>query len=105
MAIVNNNNLTVGLRGRVGKTIVFRAVGGRTIASAAPRKPDPRKQSVAQRRTRATFKEASAWAVRTLMDPNQKLYYQRRARVLKLPNAYIAAVCDYMRRVSTEIIQ
>ncbi len=98
MAIVFNNDLTLGLRGRVGKTFVFRAVGGRTIVSCAPRKPDPRKQSAAQRRTRANFKEASAWAVRTLMDAEKKLYYQRRAKLLELPNAYIAAVRDYMRR-------
>lgn len=104
MAIVFNNDLTQGLRGRVGKTIVFRAVGGRTVVSRAPRKPDLRKQSVAQRRTRANFKEASAWAVRTLVDAEKKLYYQRRAELQGLPNAYIAAVRDYMRRVSTEII-
>jgi hypothetical protein len=104
MAIVFNNDLTLGLRGRVGKTFVFRAVGGRTIVSCAPRKPDPRKQSVSQRRTRANFKEAAAWAVRTLMDAEKKLYYQRRAKLLELPNAYIAAVRDYMRRESMDLI-
>ena len=99
MAIVFNNDLTLGLRGRVGKTFVFRSVGGRTIVSHAPCKPDPQKQSAAQRQTRIRFKEAAAWAVRTLMSAEKKLYYQRRARLLELPNAYIAAVRDYMRQV------
>lgn len=98
MAIVFNNDLTLGLRGRVGKTFVFRVVGGRTIVSHAPRKPDPGKQSPAQRQTRANFKEAAAWAVRTLMNPKTKLYYQERAKALGLPNAYIAAVSDYMKK-------
>src|SRR5690606_4124182 len=96
MALVTNNDLTQGLRGRVGKYFVFRQVRGRTIACRAPRKPDPKKQSDAQRLTRTRFREAAAWAVLTLSDPERKQYYQQRAEVLGLPNAYTAAVKDYM---------
>src|SRR5690606_7687602 len=96
MAIVTNNDLTRGLRGRIGKHLVFRTFGGKTIASRAPRKPDPKKESTAQQQTRATFKKAAAWAVGTLQDPERKRYYQQRAEILGLPNAYTAAVKEYM---------
>lgn len=98
MAIVTTNDLTLGLRGRVGRIFVFRNLRGKTIASRAPRKPDPRKQSPAQRQTRVTFKDAAAWAVRTLLDPKQKRYFRERAKALALPNAYTAAVQDYLQR-------
>ena len=102
MAIVANNDLTRGLRGRVGKWLVFRMVRGKTIASHAPRKPDPRKQSAAQRLTRSTFRDASAWAVRILMDPVKKQYYADIAKAQALPNAYTAAVREYMQRVTAK---
>lgn len=34
----------------------------------------------------------------TLRDPEKKAYYQRMAKKLKLPNAYTAAITDYMRK-------
>src|SRR5688572_25512820 len=103
MAIVENNDLTLGLRGKFGKHFVFRSLRGKTIASHAPRKPDLRMQSAAQRKTRTTFREAAAWAVRTLHDPKKKQFYQRRAKELALPNAYTAAVRAYMRNtIETE---
>lgn len=98
MAIVSNNDITFGLRGQIGDFFVFRYMRGKTIASRAPRKPDPRKQSAAQRQTRLTFREASGWAVQTLRDPAQKAYYAQRAKELALPNAYTAALQEYMRR-------
>jgi|GEM_PF-5661974 hypothetical protein len=105
MAIVANNDLTKGLRGRVGKWMVFRIVRGKTIASHAPRKPDPRKQSAAQRLTRSTFREASAWAVRILLDPVKKQYYADLAKADALPNAYTAAVREYMREVAVKLME
>lgn len=97
MAIVSHNDLTLGLRGRVGKYLVFRTFGGKTIASHTPRKPDPGKQSDAQRKTRATFREAAAWAVQTLRDPEQRRYFEQRASAAGLTNAYTAAVQHRMR--------
>ena len=104
MAIVINNDLTRGLRGRVGKWFVFRMVRGKTIASHAPRKPDPLKQSAAQRQTRTTFKEAAAWAARILLDPAKKRYFADLAKIKALPNAYTAAVQEYMRQSSAHKI-
>ena len=102
MAIVANNDLTRGLRGRIGRWLIFREVRGKTIASHAPRKPDPRKPSAAQRLTRSTFREASAWAVRILLDPVKKQYYADVAKAEALPNAYTAAVREYMREVAAK---
>lgn len=102
MATVADNEITRGLRGRVGNGFVFRVVRGITVVSRAPRKPDPLKQSAAQRQTRTSFKEAAAWAVRTLMDPVEKQRYAKLAKEQGLPNAYTAAVRDYLRSINTE---
>ena len=106
MATVANNDLTRGLRGRIGKWFVFRMVRGKTIVSHAPRKPDLLKQSAAQRQTRNTFREAAAWAVRILLDPAKKQHYADLAKAQSLPNAYTAAVREYMRGVAarTELL-
>lgn len=102
MATVANNDLTRGLRGRIGKWFVFRMVRGKTIVSHAPRKPDPLKQSRAQLQTRNTFREAAAWAVRILLDPAKKQYYADLAAAQALPNAYTAAVREYMCGVAAK---
>ena len=43
------------------------------------------------------FREASRWARLTLTDPEKRQHYQQRAQAEKLPNAYTAAVKEYMR--------
>ena len=98
MATVIDNDITMGLRGMIGREFVFRSMNGKTYVSRAPRKQDKSKETPRQRLTRTTFKEASAWAKRTLLDPERKTYYLQQARELKLPNAYTAAIQDYMRR-------
>jgi hypothetical protein len=106
MAAVTNNPLIHGFRGAFGKTLVFKQINGKTFVSAFPRKPEKQKESAAQKNTRVTFRKASEWAQITLLDPKKKAYYQERARELKLPNAYTAAITDYMRKpkvVKTEV--
>lgn len=98
MAIVTDNDLTSGLRGKLGKLLVFRSLRGKTFVSHRAAKPDKTKETTAQRQTRVTFREASAWAKEVLLDARRKVYYQSRARALKLPNAYTAAIADYMRK-------
>jgi hypothetical protein len=98
MAQVSSNPLITGWSGKFGDTLVFRTLRGKTFVSATPRKPDKRKESDAQRKTRSTFKEAAAWARHVLQDPEKKTYYRFRAKALKLPNAYTAAITDYMRK-------
>lgn len=98
MATVSNNIILKGFRGRLGDMLVFKTMRGKTHVSMPARKPDKKKESAAQRNTRVTFRQATEWAHRILLDPEQKAYYQKRAKAMKLPNAYTAAITDYMRK-------
>ena len=95
MATVTFNAITKGFAGSLGN-LVFRQVYGKTIVTGKPRMP--RKQSEQQRQNRLKFKHASAWAKSTVSNPEKKAYYTRMAKKLKLPNAYTAAISDYMRK-------
>lgn len=98
MATVANNPMMNGLRGSFGDTLVFRQLHGKTRVSPKPRTPDKQKETAAQRQTRTTFREATQWAQHVLKDPDRKAYYTKRAKALKLPNAYTAAITDFMRK-------
>jgi len=95
MATVRTNPLVNGLSGMLGRTIVFKNLRGKTIMASCP-KPST-KQSEQQKINRTKFKRASCWAKSVLKDPVKKEYYQRKSKKLKLPNAYTAAITDYMR--------
>ncbi|MBT1702239.1 hypothetical protein [Chryseosolibacter indicus] len=95
MAIITHNSLTKGARGAFG-SVMFRQVRNKTIMSAKPSPPE--KQSEGQRRNREKFRSATIYAKHVLLDPQKKAYYQHKARKLKLPNAYTAAITEYMRK-------
>lgn len=99
MASITSNVITTGLRGRLGDSLIFKTVRGKTFVSPPARIPDKRRETAAQRTTRVNFREASQWAQQIVQDPEQKAYYLRRAKALKLPNTYTAALTDYMRKV------
>lgn len=105
MATVANNSLMKGLRGTFGNQLVFRQMNGKTLVAPKGRTPDRKKETPAQRNTRSTFKQATQWAHHVLQDPKQKEYYQQRAKALKLPNAYTAAITDYMRKAKVEKVE
>lgn len=105
MATVTPNGLINGFRGKFGNSLVFKTIRGKTFLSPAARKPSKKKETEAQRATRVTFKEASRWAKSTLLDPQKKEYYRQRAKALGLPNAYTAALTDYMRKPDVVKIQ
>jgi hypothetical protein len=98
MATVATNMIINGLSGRLGRSLVFRTLRGKTFVSPVARKPDKKKETVAQRTTRVNFQQASEWAKMMMLNPEKKAYYKQRAKVLKLPNAYTAALTDYMRK-------
>ncbi len=98
MATVTTNDLIESLSGKLGKSLVFRTMYGKTFVSHQARKPNKKKESEVQRNTRVNFREATQWARKMLRDPEKKTYYQQRAKALKLPNAYTAAITDYMRK-------
>jgi hypothetical protein len=100
MARSKNNLLTKGLSGMVGKQIVFRTWNGKTFISVAPKKP--KKQSPIQKENRSKFKRATIYAKNMMKDPVKKAEYREIAKKLQLPNAYTAAITDYMRNPQIE---
>ena len=96
MAIIKNNDMIEGISGMIGRH-VFKQVRGKTIMCQRP--PKPCKQSDQQKENRDRFRKASQWAKTILLEPDKKSYYQKKAHKLKLPNAYTAAIADYMRSV------
>ena len=95
--INNNNPIFRGMYGQIGQRLVFRNYNGRQYISKFPQTPDPSTQSEAQRATRSRFKSASAYAKESMLKLERKEYYQGMAKRLKLPNAYTAAVKEFMR--------
>lgn len=98
MAKLPPNSPLKGIRGRI-QDIVFREVDGETIVSVRPSIPRWRlkDQSDRQRQTRTNFKKASLRAkMITRTDPVMKEHYRKKAKELKLPNAYTAALKEYM---------
>jgi hypothetical protein len=100
MAIIRDNIVTEGMSGMFGDMLVFKHLRGKTIVCKRPSRP--RRQSVRQQENRNKFREASSWAKAVLLNPEKKEYYQKKARRLKLPNAYTAAIADYMRTPSVK---
>ena len=96
MAQSINNILTKGLSGMVGGQIVFRSWKGKTFVSVAPKKP--KKQSLLQKENRSRFRMATAFAKRMMKDPAKKIEYKALADKMNLPNAYTAAITEYMRK-------
>ncbi|MBT1703600.1 hypothetical protein [Chryseosolibacter indicus] len=95
MAIARLNPTIKGLQGGLGG-IMFRQVRNKTIISAKP--SAPKKQSEQQRMNRLKFKEATCYAKLMMKDPQKKAYYQHKAKKMRLPNAYTAAITSYLRK-------
>jgi hypothetical protein len=95
MAIVATNGLVKGFSGKFGNQIVFRQLRGKTIM--ARRSEPTKKQSIIQQENRSKFREATCFAKTMMRDVSKKEYYARVAKKLKLPNAYTAAITDFMR--------
>lgn len=96
MAIVTNNPVTSGFSGMLGNLIVFRQLRGKTIIAKRP--APARHQSTWQRENRTRFRDATVFAKTAMRDREKKVYYWEKARELKLPNAYTAAITDFMRK-------
>jgi hypothetical protein len=95
MATIRSNAVARAFSGSIGH-IVFRQLRGKPVISSKPARQE--KQSTLQRENRLRFRYAAAWAKGQMRDENKKAYYWRMAKKLKLPNAYTAAVSDYMRK-------
>ncbi|MBT1704625.1 hypothetical protein [Chryseosolibacter indicus] len=100
MAHVRENDLTEGLSGKFGRKFVFKQLRGKTIV--ARRAKPTTKESALQRENRDRFKKASAYAKAMMLIAEKKAYYWNMAKELNLPNAYTAALSDYMRKPTIE---
>ena len=74
MASSTNNDLTFGLRGKVGRMIVFRQFFGKTIVARRPEKKE-RIATPAQQLNKDRFKEAVIYAKNALLDESKKAAY------------------------------
>lgn len=103
MATLASKSLIQGMRGMLGG-LVFRTVGDRTIVSYRPSFPRSRKESPLQHLNRSRFRDASRYAHAMMRDKAKKEYYWQKARQMKLPNAYTAAITDFMRNIRIQSI-
>jgi hypothetical protein len=94
--IVETNALVTGMHGKLGKNLILRTVRGKIIASQ--RNDKPQVQSALQKGTRDKFRLASAYAKSMMLIPEKKAYYLHKAKKLKLPNAYTAALTHFLRK-------
>ena len=85
-----------GFRGSIGKVIVFKRYGKRTIVGKFPDdSKNDSKPTKEQEKRRIRFKRAVAYAKYVLTDPKLKAKY---ARKKGHRNAYQAALADYMKK-------
>lgn len=92
-----NNPLLSNVRGQFAGLLVFRHVNGQTIISKMPRKRDRSLETDAQRATYERMRTASRYASEMLQDPEKANQYRIIAKQRKLPNAYTAAVTEFLR--------
>lgn len=96
MAQVKFNNFTKGISGKIGGDMLFKTWNNKTFVCKMPVKPT--KESPLQKENRTKFKMATAYAKAMMLDPGRKEKYRKMARKQKLPNAYTAAITEYMRK-------
>lgn len=100
MAHVRENDLTEGFSGKFGPKFVFKQLRGKTIV--ARRAKPSTKESTLQRDNRERFRKATQYAKAMMLIAERKAYYWKKAKKMKLPNAYTAAIADYMRKPKIE---
>lgn len=97
MARVISNPILKGLQGKIGKEVVFKRYGNKTIATKYPDMSKV-KPSKLQKQKRSKFAEAVAYAKKINDDPQQKAKYQK--KVKKGQTVFIYAVREYLKNNS-----
>ncbi|MBS4063254.1 MAG: hypothetical protein KGZ74_01775 [Chitinophagaceae bacterium] len=94
MAQTSSNIITRGLKGQVGKQLVFKQYGKKTVVT---RYPDMSrvKPSTAQKEKRKGFAAAVAYARRITNDPVLKALYQQ--KVKKGQRVYNYAIQEFFK--------
>jgi len=100
--MIATNLLHRGFTGAFGD-FIFRNYNGKTVVS---RRPVYKNETNTEKRrqARGRFSDATNFASIVLLDKKQKVYYTQKARQLKLPNAYTAAITDYLRKAKVTVI-
>jgi hypothetical protein len=95
MADVNLNALVDGVSGKVGRKIVLRQRGGRTLLSTRPDTVAEPTEKQLQHRER--FRLAARYARGILLNPVAKAEYEQVIKDDAFLNPYAAAVADYLK--------
>lgn len=99
MAKQYQNPLTKGLRGQVGKQLVFKQYGTKTVVSRYPDMSN-RQLSALQKASNERFAAAVAYAQAINTDPVQKAAYGK--KVKKGQTVFHFAIKEFLRQVSGE---
>ncbi len=92
MALVKDNIIIKGLSGRVGKHIVFKNYGSKTVVSAYPDMSRV-KLSAKQKKENERFRKAMAYARSQMSDPEARSAYEEKATGLQKPHN--VAIADF----------
>lgn len=95
MARSNTSVLLKGLHGAIGKQIVVKQYGKRTVVTKYP-DMSPIRPSELQQGKRSLFKEAVAYAKNILRDPDQQALYA--AKVKRGETVYHFALKEYLAK-------
>ena len=90
------------ISGAIGD-LIFRNYNGKTVVSLRPVYKNET-NTEARRKSRGRFRDATDFASIAMEDPKKKAYYQQKARQLKLPNAYTAAITDFLRKARVKVV-
>jgi len=92
MAQVKKNFIIKGLSGRIGKNMVFKNYGSKTVVSAYPDMSKV-KLSAKQKKENKRFKEAMTYARSQMSDPDSKSAYKSKTTGLQKPHNL--AIADF----------
>ena len=96
MARIENNDLTLGLRGKFGKQFLFRRYRNRTIAMR--QYEGVRTNTDAQLEYREKFRVATLYAKRCMLTPELKSEYVRIGHLQEI-TPFAAAVTDFLKPI------
>ncbi|SHH63730.1 hypothetical protein SAMN04488109_4758 [Chryseolinea serpens] len=103
MSKSRNNPLTEGLSGKLGKTLVFRNVGGETVLGVAPR-PQSGEPTEQQLTHRNRFRMAAAYATGQMGDPAAMSLYKEVAKRKQYKSARTLAVADFFNAPTITLV-
>jgi hypothetical protein len=92
MTVVQNNRFIAGLAASISN------LTNRNQSTYPSRGNQVADQSQQQQENQFKFKCASSYARGAVLSPAKRNYYEQKAKDLKLPSAYTAAMMDYLRK-------